>query len=149
MRIISHRANIDGPNIDSENTIKAIENAIALGFDVEIDVWFIDKEYHLGHDRPSRVVNLEFLQSHSEYLWCHAKNLDAIAQLLKDELHCFWHEQDKYTMTSKQIIWAYPKMPVNNMSVLVDKDLEEDLMNVNIYGICTDYPNRLVKKCSK
>ena len=38
MKIIAHRANLNGPNINDENQISSINKCIDLGFDVEIDV---------------------------------------------------------------------------------------------------------------
>ena len=39
MILISHRGNIFGPNKKDENKIEYVENALNLGFDVEIDVF--------------------------------------------------------------------------------------------------------------
>ena len=50
--LISHRGNIDGRNVEYENNPNYIEAAINLGYDVEIDVWFIDGKFMLGHDEP-------------------------------------------------------------------------------------------------
>ena len=46
MKVISHRGNLNGPNKQTENTIESIKTAINLGFDVEIDVWYIDKIFY-------------------------------------------------------------------------------------------------------
>ena len=40
MRIISHRANIDGPNPSTENSLNSIERAFASGFGIETDIRF-------------------------------------------------------------------------------------------------------------
>ena len=39
---ISHRGNVNGPDLEKENTIEQIFIAIGKGFDVEVDVWVID-----------------------------------------------------------------------------------------------------------
>ena len=44
----------------------------------------------------------------NDNFWCHAKNLDALNRLLKIGVNCFWHENDKYTLTSNRIIWTFP-----------------------------------------
>ena len=49
-KIISHRGNLIGVKPECENNPTYIDQAIAEGFDVEIDVWFIDGEFFLGHD---------------------------------------------------------------------------------------------------
>ena len=38
MKLISHRGNINGPDLEKENTIEQIFIAIGKGFDVEVDV---------------------------------------------------------------------------------------------------------------
>ena len=32
-------------------------------FDVEIDVWFKNDQFYLGHDEPQYIVNMEFLNN--------------------------------------------------------------------------------------
>ena len=34
-----------------------------LGYDVEIDVWSIDKQFYLGHDEPQYKIDKKFLQN--------------------------------------------------------------------------------------
>ncbi len=43
MILISHRGNINGKNEIRENSIFYIMEALSMGFDVEIDVWNVDK----------------------------------------------------------------------------------------------------------
>ena len=40
MKIIAHRANLNGPNINDENQISSINKCIDLGFDVDIGSLF-------------------------------------------------------------------------------------------------------------
>ncbi len=61
MILISHRGNIDGVNIERENTISYIQEAINLGYDVEIDVWYKDDNLYLGHDYGSNYIILNWL----------------------------------------------------------------------------------------
>ncbi|NBO78762.1 MAG: hypothetical protein EBV27_03855 [Actinobacteria bacterium] len=50
MRIIAHRANINGPDKDNENSPAQILRAIDSGFDVEIDVRIVDGQILFGHE---------------------------------------------------------------------------------------------------
>ena len=59
--LISHRGNINGKNTHLENSEEYIEKAIREGFDCEIDVWFINGVYWLGHDEPQYKTSKEFL----------------------------------------------------------------------------------------
>ena len=60
MILISHRGNIDGKNIYDENSVPYTEKALKLGFDVEIDVWFMENNFFLGHDELKHLVKLDF-----------------------------------------------------------------------------------------
>jgi hypothetical protein len=138
MKIISHRGNLSGPNQQEENKMEYIDNALSLGYDVEIDLWYINDDFYLGHDEPTYKTNMEFISKSG--LWIHAKNLEALYQLTKTDLHYFWHQNDDFTLTSKNFIWTYPNKETTNNSVIVT--LENNLnkfLNLDIYGICTDY----------
>ena len=134
MKIISHRGNLVGINKKLENNPNHILNVLAK-FDVEVDVWFIDNKWFLGHDIPQYEVLFDFFKNN---MWLHCKNLQACQQLSKTNLNWFWHENDKITLTSKGYIWAYPKIYVDN-GITVEFDYLSSLPN-NILGVCTDYP---------
>jgi hypothetical protein len=136
MILISHRGNLDGPDQVRENNPIYINEALGLGYDVEIDVWFVDGEFWLGHDLPQYRTDYKFLMN--EKFWCHAKNLDALMEMKKYAIHYFWHERDTVTLTSKNYVWAYPgKQPIKG-SIACMPELEND--NVLLCkGICSDY----------
>ena len=52
MKVIAHGGNLNGPNANEENRPSYINNAIKSGYDVEIDVWYVDNKWYLGHDDP-------------------------------------------------------------------------------------------------
>jgi len=106
MIVIAHRGNVFGPKPQKENSPDYISGALRLGYDVEIDVWYQNKQWYLGHDFPQYKVNLHFLKQKG--LWCHAKNHQALLNMLKEDVHCFWHENDKVTLTSRGFMWALP-----------------------------------------
>ena len=134
--VISHRGNLNGPNPDKENSPDYIQRALDAGYDVEIDVWCLNKRVYLGHDAPKYEVNIDFLRNPS--FWCHAKNFDALEIMLNEiDIHCFWHENDKFTLTSEGIIWTYPGQITSEYSVLVTN---EAVNSKRIFGVCTDYP---------
>jgi hypothetical protein len=138
MKIISHRGNLTGPNQEEENKMSYIDNSLSLGYDVEIDLWYVNGEFYLGHDNPVYRTNFEFISKNG--LWIHAKNLDALYQLTKTNLHYFWHQNDDFTLTSKNIIWTYPDEETTKNSVIVT--LENNInkfLNLDIYGVCADY----------
>jgi len=137
MRRIAHRGNTQGPTPDENNPDYILE-ALNNGFDAEIDVWYIDGQFWLGHDEPQYRTFLPFLQD--SRVWCHAKSLECLIELLSPlrGVHCFWHQDDDYTLTSKGYIWTYPGKPVCPQSVLVIEDARE--YNGPIcHGLCSDY----------
>jgi hypothetical protein len=133
-KIISHRGNLSGRTPD-ENKPTYIEKAIIEGFDVEIDIWSMDNKLFLGHDEPQYEIDITFLSN--DKLWCHAKNKQAFEILLKNNIHVFWHENDKYTITSRGIPWCYPNNYINN-GITVEYSTKKDIPD--ILGICTNYP---------
>jgi hypothetical protein len=136
MILISHRGNINGRIESHENKPDYVEDTLRLGFDVEIDVWFKDGEFYLGHDEPQYEVDYKFLLN--EKLWCHAKNVDAILEMKKYTIHYFWHEQDTLTLTSKNYIWAYPgKQPIKRSIAVMPELFNDDISQC--IGVCSDY----------
>ena len=61
MILISHRGNTNGRFDSYENEPTYIDLAISRGYEVEIDVWFVDGMLYLGHDAPQYGINLSFL----------------------------------------------------------------------------------------
>ena len=141
MILISHRGNINGRNESRENSIEYIYEALNLGFDVEIDVWYKDGEWFLGHDGPENYVVLDFLKN--DKLWCHAKNIDALNKMLKESIHCFWHQEDNVALTSKGYMWTYPGKQLTENSIAVLPELNNDnsltMLPKKLLGICSDY----------
>jgi hypothetical protein len=154
MKLIAHRGNINGPNLLEENRPEYIDFAIQLGYNVEIDIRFDDdtKQFFLGHDYSKYLVNWSWLAKHRNNLWIHCKNIEALFKFSHSTsgFNYFWHENDKYTLTSKGYIWTYPGQFYTPKSVIVMPEtyLITDLSSLivyNAYGICTDYPNKLKK----
>jgi hypothetical protein len=138
MKIISHRGNLNGRKPECENNPTYIDQAIAEGFNVEIDVWFVGGEFFLGHDAPIYHIEKNWMMVRASLLWCHAKNIEAMEQLLSmEDIICFWHENDKMTLTSIGIPWMYPDN-YNHKAVTVE--LGEPKNIPNVWGVCTDYP---------
>ncbi len=118
MILISHRGNFDGPDPKSENNPVQINSIMRGGFHCEVDVWYINGHFMLGHDAPTYTVKQRFLEN--EKLWCHAKTLSALEKMLNNKkIHCFWHQKDDFTITSKGYIWTFPEKPICQKSIIV------------------------------
>ena len=136
MRLISHRGNILGKNPDRENKIKCILEALGEGYDVEVDVRYIDGKWYLGHDTPDEEVEESFLEKAG--IWAHCKNIEAFVHLYGNRhINYFWHQRDDVVFTSFGYMWAYPgKQPIPN-SVAVLPEIHGDDISA-CWGICSD-----------
>jgi hypothetical protein len=141
MKLIAHRGLMNGFDSINENTTKQIELALKEGFDAEVDVWWHNGKWWLGHDLPREQVSFSFLKTKG--LWIHCKNELALETLseAKKKLHYFWHQTDNYTLTSKGIPWVYPgkRQMRTGVCVLPEEFMEiEDVGSLDVYGICSD-----------
>lgn len=140
---IAHRGNLYGPNPSRENHPDYIQEALHQGYDVEIDVWYKNGTWWLGHDEPQYPTTLSFLQT--PRLWIHAKSLEALTELCtyKDTLHFFSHDGDPVVLTSQAIPWVFPGKPLNHRCVAVmperAKESYKESQLKECYGICSDY----------
>jgi len=141
MIFISHRGNLYGQDKTKENSIDSVNLALSLGFDVEVDVWFRNDRFYLGHDEPQYYIDKTYLANPN--IWCHAKSTETLFAFkdLDIDIHYFWHEQDSYTITSKGYIWSYVGMPISKFSinVLPEKIYSEIPTDIKYsLGICSD-----------
>lgn len=139
MILISHRGNLDGKNILMENSPSYIDIAISKGYDVEVDVWYINDNFLLGHDKPQYNVNIKWFEDRINKLWIHCKNTESLVVFreLDSNFNYFWHENDTLTLTSLNYIWAFPgKQPIKK-SIAVMPEIYNDTL-VNCLGICSD-----------
>ena len=141
MRFIAHRGLFNGPDVNLENRPEQILLALKEGYDCEVDLWIVNGDWYLGHDRPDYPINKEWLDKIG--LWIHAKNLDALRWLTRTDLEYFWHQEDQFTLTSHNWIWTYPGNDLTMRSIMVmpeytDKTLN-NTKNVQCYAICSDW----------
>lgn len=149
MRIISHRGNINGPIINQENKPEYIDKAISLGFDVEVDIRYIDGKFWLGHDTNDYDITINWLIDRKDKLWLHCKDLYSVYELSKIDasINKFCHSSDPYTLISNGGIWVHNiNLKLNDTCIipLINlKDICTYKKEEKIYGICTDYPIRI------
>jgi glycerophosphoryl diester phosphodiesterase len=151
MKIIAHRGNLDGKNPSRENSPEYIDEAIEAGFDVEIDVRCEDHQFYLGHDDAQYHVPMTWLVKRKDKLWIHCKDLKSLDVLSSSpvDFHYFWHDIDRYTLTSKGIGWVLIGQFPFKKSIIVlpesinyyDKYEEKYDRILETMGICTDKCN--------
>lgn len=162
MKIISHRGNLTGPDPEKENTIEAIEKALSLGYDVEIDVWYLGDSFWLGHDKPERkfdILNL-FVWAEKGDIYLHCKDHRSILMFLEDKanqipnVYPFVHDKDPCILLRDDIVWVHPEyvagfqsIPKRCIAVLPRcknlVNIAEDLVLTKFLGVCTDYPENV------
>jgi hypothetical protein len=148
MILISHRGNLEGPDSTKENEPSYIDKALRNYF-VEVDFRVYENGFYLGHDTPEYSVSKSWLEERKDKLWVHCKNIDALNFCMENYFHCFWHDKDSYTLTSKGYIWAYPgKITMGKcITVMPEKvwDKEKYLLE-KYYGVCSDFVKMINKK---
>ena len=144
--IISHRGNTRGVDI-LENKPEFIDRAITKGYDVEVDIRYVDQTFYLGHDTPDYIVDTKWIQNRSKNIWFHCKNLYAAIKLEKmGNIKYFCHSLDPFT-TIKPVglFWVHDlNLKINN-SCVIPLLSEQDIEKYNgqqPYAICTDFTDR-------
>jgi len=148
MILIAHRGNIHGPNPESENNPKYIDDALSQGFNVEVDVRCIEGNFYLGHDESQYSISVSWLRERKDNFWVHCKNLEAMEFFSNSliDFNYFWHQEDDFTLTSKRYIWTYPGKPHTIKSIIVMPELIESFNYEKLkdcYGVCSDYVGKL------
>jgi len=137
MFLIAHRGNVNGKDPEQENRPEYILQAINHGYHVEVDVWSKDGKLYLGHDKPEYQTDIKFLQN--DKLWCHCKNIEALKELLEGKAHCFFHQGDDVTLTSKGYMWVFPNKKLVKNSICILPEVGYSGKLEDCIGICSDH----------
>jgi len=150
MIMISHRGCIDGPN-EKENEPEFIENALDK-FHCEIDLWKINNDLFLGHDLPTYPITENWLIKRRKKLLIHCKNPAALLHMNTESekwgYHYFWHEEDKYTLTSRGLILTYPGYSCPKGGIAMKCEYWPKIKS-GWFGICSDFINSFSNYCGK
>jgi hypothetical protein len=136
---IAHRGNRNGRDPSRENTIPYIEDAIAAGFSVMVDVWLLEDKWFLGYDLPKEVIDLSFMERPE--IWVRARDLPGYVSLhSQKKVHVFWHTDDDFTFTSKGIKWAKTDVLTRDGVMFMPKSYipKIRLGRVKPLGVCLD-----------
>lgn len=151
MKIISHRGNINGVVSEKENRPSYIDCALGLGYDVEVDIRYIDNKFWLGHDEPQYQLNEKWMLLRKDKLWFHCKNLDSSIKIqeLSSDLKFFCHKQDDYVLTSVGKFWVHDLTNKIDQNCIIPLLSLTEIHNYDYskkpFAICTDYINDLKK----
>ncbi len=146
MILISHRGNLNGSNPEWENDPSYIEKSLGKGFQCEVDLWVVKKEFWLGHDKPQYKVEYKWFYKRNKELWIHCKNKAALERFSEGNIgsigsffNFFWHQEDSYTITSKGYVWTYPGKTVTRNGICLFPEQRNEKINKKWGGICSDY----------
>jgi hypothetical protein len=149
MIYISHRGNLNGLNSQLENSPVYIDAAIDKRFYVEVDLWYDGNRLTLGHDEPQYNIHIDWLMTRTQYLFIHCKDQKSLDLCLRNNLNCFFHANDDYTLTSRGYTWCYPGQEAAGLlSIAV---MPEKVMDIKTFknsgkkyfGVCSDYVEML------
>ena len=87
----------------------------------------------------ANLTTLEFLKN--DTFWIHAKNIDAMYELIHYDVKCFFHQSDLITLTSNNLIWTYPGQQLTSLSIAVVPETvnySKEQLN-NCWGVCSDF----------
>ena len=138
MRLIAHRGNTHGRKLDLENKPIQVEACASLGYDIEVDLRFVEGCLFLGHDTPDHEVSFSWMESLSDRLWVHCKNHEALDFMFGSNFNYFWHDTDDYTITSKGFVWAYPGKRIVKNCIAVMPESWAESKYLSCKGICSD-----------
>lgn len=135
---ISHRGNIDGNKPELENHPNYIDDAILIGYDVEVDIRMVNNILYLGHDESQYKIDESWLNMRKDKLWIHCKDKESVEYFYPmNKYNWFWHDNDLMTLTSKGYIWTYPgKQPLSNSIAVLPEKFDDDVKNC--LGVCSD-----------
>lgn len=142
MKLISHRGNIKEPNPNRENSPSYIDSAISSGYEVEIDVRYIDGKFWLGHDTPDYEVTPQWLKMRCDKLWIHCKDLASASQFSDMIWKAFCHTNDPYVFTTNGYVWVHRldvELTDRAIIPLLDEDDIRNYYGNPVYAVCTDY----------
>jgi hypothetical protein len=146
IKLIAHRGNRDGIEAE-ENSPEFLQQAIDLGYDIEVDIRYINEEWWLGHDGPQYKIDSPFNLFDNSKVWWHCKNFAALEKMQGTDLNYFWHQEDDHTLTSKGFIWTYPgkEIGINNIIVMPETVMNlDEIKKLKCFAICSDLVQRIL-----
>ena len=151
MKLISHRGNFSGIYSDRENKPSYIDTTLSLGYDVEVDIRYVNDKFYLGHDNPDFLVSEKWITERKDYIWFHCKDLLSAQKFKKMdcEIKYFCHSSDDFVLTSTNHTWVHNlELELDDTCIIPLLDIKsiENYNNQLVYAICTDFINILKSK---
>ena len=148
MIYISHRGNLNGRIPDRENSPAYVDEAIAAGFEVEVDLRVVDGIFYLGHLGPEHIIDDDWLYQRKNKLWLHLKNYDAVYEMSKlNGFKYFCNQKDDFSMFSNGYILYWNRDPNDspNEKCLVPLETLEQVETYTKTGFGGIISNHIIK----
>jgi hypothetical protein len=151
--IISHRGNLDQSSKTLENTPEALALSVLNNIDIELDIWYENNKFYLGHDGPQYEFDPIYYNYGIINVFYHCKTIKTYVELkkyflLSKQIDLFMHDTDMAAITKNGLIWTYPGKELHKDSIAVMPELiniqylDEVIQlyrDKKIKGICSDY----------
>jgi len=132
-----------GLNPNRENTPSYIDTAISAGYEVEVDINYLNGKFYLGHDTPDYEITITWMDKRKSNIWFHCKNLESASHLgLLEGFKFFCHTSDDFVLTSTNHVWVHDLSTNIGDRSIIPLLSDEEVINYNgniPYAICTDY----------
>jgi hypothetical protein len=145
--MIAHRGLLKGPDSSIENKVECIKRNCMNGIISEIDIWYENGLYKIGHDSPGDEISYDFLYNYRQLLLIHSKNVDTFAHFHElryhkgIDFHYFYHTEEEVVYTSRGYIIPYPGVTVHNGWIHMMPENKKCIGSIvkRPAMICTDY----------
>ena len=113
-QFLCHRGNYETKFVPDENRPDIVDRRIRDGYGVELDLWFRDERYWLGHDEPQYQISFEWLLYNLSKKYIHCKDGPTFEHML---LRCgregyspnlFYHTNEDYALTTRGDVICHP-----------------------------------------
>ena len=149
MKLISHRGNIDGAVPQQENIPNKIIE-VSKNFRVEVDVWMIDGQLYLGHDKKNEAVNINFLKKFNCLVHC--KNIEGFEFMSKEKKVESFYQSDELIIITSFGNYLYHSSAAlnknsieNSIHVFLEKNGDIQFLD-KTHSLVTDYVTSYINK---
>lgn len=144
-QFIAHRGNVEGRLAPTENNPEKIDDLNRLGIACEIDVWYRDEKYWLGHDAPETEISFEWLMDHLSLRLIHCKHRESLDRLHREcgrlgyNVNLFYHTVEDYALTSRGHIIVHPDQPClpDSIEMMPEMSKQRDMKTLS-NSVCSD-----------
>lgn len=143
---VAHRGNISGRKVNRENEPSYLQEALKLGFAVEIDVRYYLGKIFFGHDYPQYEVDLDQAPWRDNLsVFYHCKDIQTLDYFTQHQkCSCFFYQDgpgittiaNGFGIGGEPLHWSY-KYYVRNGITMIDYP-GDAICRYDVAGFCSD-----------